>query len=80
MGHGKNYIELSEIDRLTVKLIQALRNVKEIQNTILDIDADGIISEDELPVLDGVISALEKINIVTEELKMFAIKRKNEIT
>ena len=80
LGHGKNYIELSEIDRLTVKLIQALRNVKEIQNTILDIDADGIISEDELPVLDGVISALEKINIVTEELKMFAIKRKNEIT
>jgi len=76
LGDKRQVLELSEIDRLTVKLIHALRNVNEIQTTILDLDEDGVISDEELPVLESMISALEKISIVTEELKIFAIKRK----
>lgn len=67
-------LEVAEFDRLTIKLLAALRNMTCIKDTIIEIAVDGTISENERPQLDEVLEALDLISIHGQELRLWAEK------
>jgi len=67
-------LEVMEFDRLALTLIAALRNISNVKESIIDIAADGVISDKEKPKLKEVLGMLDGIVIHTQELRMWAEK------
>ncbi|HWQ96984.1 MAG TPA: helix-turn-helix transcriptional regulator [Clostridia bacterium] len=67
-------VEQVEIDRLTLRLLSALRNVTTIRDTLVEIVADGVITNDERPALTQVLETLDAISIHAQELRIWAEK------
>jgi transcriptional regulator with XRE-family HTH domain len=67
-------LEIAELDRLTIKVLSAFRSIDEIKNKLIDIAADGVISEHEKPELEEVLQALEQITVYSQELRLWAEK------
>lgn len=67
-------LEIEELDRLTIKLLSAFRSGEDMKNILLDITEDGKITEDECPQLEKVIEFLNRISIVSAELKLWIEK------
>lgn len=67
-------IEVAELDRLTLQVLSSFQRIGHIKETLLEITADGIISEDEKPKLDEVINALDSISSNAQSLKLWAEK------
>lgn len=63
--------EVLGIDRVTVKLLKALKVDKlgEVKDTLLDIAADGKITDDEKPALKEVLDYLDGLAKTVSELK-----------
>lgn len=68
---GKNMpkIENENLDRISLRALSSFRKINEAKELLLDITADGIISEEERPDLDKIITTLDEINEVTQNLK-----------
>lgn len=45
------------------------RKINEAKELLLDITADGVITEDEKPDLEKIINTLNEVNEVTQNLK-----------
>ena len=67
-------LEVEELDRLTIKVLAAFKNVSYIKETLVDIAADGVITEDEKQEFKSVIEALDAISHNAQELKLWAEK------
>lgn len=67
-------LEMNEADRVTIKIIAALREGKDIEKMLLTIMEDGEIQSHEYPVLQVIISNLDKLSNATAELKVWAAK------
>jgi len=67
-------LEVSDLDRLTVKLIAAFRQGRDIQDVLLEITEDGVITEKEKPKLEGVLRYLDNITQVAGELRLWVEK------
>lgn len=69
-----------EIDRATVKLTKALRkeDVQRIKHGLQDIAEDGVVSEDELDRLDGIIEELREVSKIISELEIIRDRMKKE--
>lgn len=65
-------IELVDLDRITVKALATFRNVEEQKERLLDIAADGVITEDEKPDFEKVIQAMDELATVAFNLKAWA--------
>lgn len=63
--------EVLGIDRVTVKLLKALKvdRLSEVKDTLLDIAADGKITDDEKPALKEVLDYLDELAKTVSELK-----------
>lgn len=63
--------EVLSIERVTVKLLKELKieRLTEIKDTLLDIAADGKITEDEKPALKRVLDQLDGVAKTLSELK-----------
>ena len=63
--------EVVGIDRVTVKLLKSLKTEKlgDVKDTLLDIAADGKITEDEKPALQEVLAYLDDLAKTVSELK-----------
>lgn len=72
--HSIPHLEILEIDRVTLQVLASLKNIDDVRVTLLDIVADGIITEEEKPKLKYIIDSLEKISIESQELKLWAQK------
>ncbi len=75
---GKNCItqlEVEELDRLTIKVLAAFQKVGYIKDTLIDITADGVISDTEKTEFSQVIRALDNISKNAQELKLWAEKQ-----
>ena len=75
--------EVLGIERVTVKLLKNLRvdDLRDVKEKLIDIAADGIISEDEKPDLEEVLDYLENLAKTISELKtvgLMALGGKNE--
>lgn len=67
-------LEIAELDRLTIKVLSALRSIDSIKDKLIEIAADGVISEHERPELEQILQALDQISIYSQELKLWAEK------
>ena len=68
------------IDRVTVKLMKSLKTEKlgDVKDTLLDIAADGKITEDEKPALQEVLAYLDDLAKTVSELKTIGEMALNE--
>jgi hypothetical protein len=72
--HSIPHLEILEIDRVTLQVLASLKNIDDVRVTLLDIVADGIITEEEKPKLKYIIDSLEKVSVEAQELKLWAQK------
>ena len=73
--------EVGDIDRITIKLLKNLKvdKLQDLKGKLLDIAADGAITEDEKPELEEIVNYLDGVAKVISELKLLgemALSRK----
>lgn len=73
---GKNMpkIENEGLDRISLRMLSSLKKINEVKESLLDITADGIITEDEKPELKKIIQTLDEMHEIAENLKNWAEK------
>ena len=74
LGCNLPKIELDNLDRITVKALATFRNIEVQKEKLLDIAADGIISDSERPDFEMVIKAMDELAAVAFNLKAWAEK------
>lgn len=62
------------IDRLTLQMLASLSQIDSIKRTLIDVAADGVISDEEVPKFQEVLQSLETISKSAQELKLWAEK------
>ena len=67
--------EVLDITHVTVRLLQNLRvdDLKEVKEKLIDIAADGMLSDDEKPALEDALGYLEEISKTVSELKTISL-------
>lgn len=71
-------VDVEELDRISLKALSTFRKVEETRETLLDITADGVISEDEKADMQKVIENLEELEQVAQSLKLWVKKNMQE--
>lgn len=66
--------ELRELDRLTVKFLNALERINGADRALLSIAADGKLTADELPAMEKLLAAVKAVSAVGCELEIFKEK------
>lgn len=74
LGCDMPKVELEDLDRITVRALSTFKNIEKQKERLLDIAADGIISDDERPDFDKVIQAMDELAAVAFNLKAWAEK------
>lgn len=74
LGENVPKLELAELDRLTIKTLVVLKKVSTVKDNLLDITADGIISEAEKPTLKNILETLKELTSVAQSIMMWAEK------
>lgn len=74
LGGDMPVLELEDLDRITVKAMAGLRKAVEAKESLLDIAADGIITDDEKPALKKILATLDEISAVAQSLKVWTEK------
>lgn len=70
LGKGMPKIEShQDLDRIALRALYSFRKINEAKELLLDITADGVITEDEKPDLEKIIATLDEVNEVTQNLK-----------
>ena len=71
--------ELSSVERTTLNLLRQLRqeDVEEVKEKLIDITADGVISEDERVDLQQILSYLDGLIKAAGELRLIGLKAMN---
>lgn len=76
---GKHYSPILdtsnlELDRLTLRLLSSFKAIANIKESLIEIAADGVISEDERPTLNEILKTLDAISLHTHELRVWVEK------
>ena len=66
--------ELLQIDRLTIKVLHAMKEAEGVEDDMVDIVQDGVITEDELPRIEEITTRLAAIEKASMELRMWISK------
>ena len=74
LGRDMPVLELEDLDRITVRAMASLRKVAQTKESLLDITADGIITEDEKPELRKILETLDEVTAIAQSLKVWAEK------
>ncbi|MEE0673819.1 MAG: helix-turn-helix transcriptional regulator [Enterocloster sp.] len=63
---------VSGIEGIALRLIKEFNadDIKDIEKDLVNIAADGVISEDEKPMLEKIISKLDEMSLAISELKL----------
>ena len=70
LGKGMPKIEShQDLDRITLRALYSFKKINEAKEFLLDITADGVITEDEKPDLEKIINTLDEVNEITQNLK-----------
>lgn len=72
--------EMRSLDRLTICIVTALADTNRIRDTVLDVARDGVVTPDEYDAMRQIASALERIEIVAQETKLWITKNIKEGT
>jgi len=68
------HAELNQLDRMTIKILNALDGVQGVGKAMREIADDGEVSADELPKLAAVYQALGKVAKVAAEMQIWMKK------
>ena len=74
LGRDVPIPDANSIDRITVRTLHASENLKKAKKTLLEITADGVIDESEVPELRKVVESLDEVARVASDLKMWIEK------
>lgn len=74
LGCGMPKVELEDLDRIAIKALASFRKLDQTKEKLLDITEDGVITEDEKPDLESILSNLEELESVAQNLKVWAKK------
>lgn len=68
--------EVSGIEGIALRLIREFdpENIRQMERSLIDIAADGIISDDEKPELKTILERLDELAIVISEMKLVGEK------
>lgn len=67
-------VELTDLDRITVRTLSAFRKMGETKELLLDITEDGVIYESEKADLEKVLKNLEEVEQIAESMKLWIKK------
>ncbi len=67
-------LEVRELDRLTIKVLAAFNETVAIKQDLINIAEDGVITDNEIPILKKILDNLDKLSISAQELKLWAEK------
>ena len=71
-------IKVNNLERIVLELLNSLNGIEAKKNKLIEITADGVISEDEMPDLKDIQEQLEKISITVAALQMWVEKAQAE--
>lgn len=74
---GKEYvpeIQIKELSAIVLEMLAALNSIDKTKERLIDIAADGIISEDEIEDFIRIQNELERISVTVETLQLWAEK------
>nr|DAR86864.1 MAG TPA: regulatory protein [Caudoviricetes sp.] len=71
--------EMNELDRITVKFLNALRDIKDTDKELLRIAQDGELSEDEVPNMKHLLHVVQGIAAIACEIQIYIDKRSPHI-
>lgn len=73
---GKDFpnIKIEDLDRISIKALSSFRKVTAAKELLLDITADGVITDGEKDDLKKIIQTLDELNEITQSLKIWAEK------
>jgi hypothetical protein len=74
LGCSNPHIVLEDLDRTSLKVLSTFRKVAGIKESLLNIVEDGVISEEEKPVLKDILSVMDEFEIVIKTFKLWAEK------
>lgn len=71
--------EMNELDRITVKFLNALKDIKDTDKELLRIAQDGELSEDEVPNMKHLLHVVQGIAAIACEIQIYIDKRSPHI-
>lgn len=74
---GKEYVpevQVKELSAIVIEMLASLNSVNKTKDRLIEIAADGIISEDEIDDFIHIQNELERISITVETLQLWAEK------
>lgn len=74
LGGDTPVLELEDLDRITVRAMASLRKAEEAKERLLDITADGVITDEEKPTLKNILATLDEITVIAQSLKVWSEK------
>lgn len=74
LGSNIPQVSVGTLDRISLRALDAFRKVKEANELLVDIVADGVIDDSEKPQLDKILGTLDELEQVAQSLKLWARK------
>jgi hypothetical protein len=77
---GKNSVrpvKMDDFDRLSLKMLGALKDIDELRASLIDVSEDGVIDQQEYPKFTEILDALAKISDNATALRLWAEKNLN---
>jgi toxin-antitoxin system, antitoxin component, xre family len=68
--------EVSELDRITVKFLNALEQIRDSDKELLRIAQDGTLTVDEVPQMEHLLIGIQRIATVALEIQIYLDKRR----
>ena len=74
LGAGIPELKVRELDRITIMALSSFKKICSSKENLLDIVADGQITEDEKPALEEIIKTMDEMTEIAQSLKAWAEK------
>ena len=68
--------EMNELDRITVKFLNALHAIRDSDKELLRIAQDGTLTADEVPQMEHLLIGIQRIATVALEIQIYLDKRR----
>ena len=68
--------EASELDRITVKCLNALEEIKGADKALLSIARDGVLTADEVPQMEAVLAGVRNLATIAAGMQIYLEKHK----
>lgn len=78
LGYEMPKADVENLDRISIKALASFRKINQTKELLLNITEDGVISEDEKGDLATILSTLEELESVAQNLKIWVRKNMQE--